>query len=196
MRFLKNKIEKSAEIKKLFLEKQDSLQTPQETLPKILQEPSPLKDLIKEEPESPYRPTHSPKKTPCENIIKNYSRAMANFALSSLASPYLETILPKHNANLVSFLGYIRKRKRSVNCIKKLRDMLPSEANRDAPNYKEKLVFQDLCIVFVKFFSVNWLFNSKINNKTAHLEYRFKILRRIRDPEHFTYLKDFKFDGK
>jgi len=194
MRFLKNKIERSAEVRRLNLEKQEAEPYPQESLLKNLQEASTVERIITQDRKSPCKSENSSRKTPCENIIKNYGRAMANFALSPLARPYLKAILPKCGSSPTTFQAFMKKKKRSANCIKKLREMLPSEANRGAPNYAEKLVFQELCVIFMKIFSVNWLFNSKIDNKLAHLSYRFKILRRIKDPDHFTYLKDFKFE--
>ena len=196
MRFLKNKIARSAEVKRLHLEKNGTLLSPPQQSPlKTLSEGglSPLKHL---QGKDFCKSDYSPRKTPCENIIKNYGRAMANFALSSLATPYLETILPKFGSNLITFQSFLRKKKKSVNCIKKLREILPIEANKRAPNFAEKLVFKEICVIFLKNFSVNWLFNSKIDNKATHLNYRFKILRRIKDPDHFTYLKDFKFEHK
>jgi len=196
MRFLKNKIARSAEVKRLHLVKQEALlSSPQQSPLKTLSEGglSPLKQLQRKDS---CKSDYSPRKTPCENIIKNYGRAMANFALSPLAAPYLKTILPKYGSNLTTFQNFLKKRKRSVNCIKKLREILPSEDSKALPNFAEKLVFQELCIIFLKDFSVNWLFSSKIDNKTTHLNYRFKILRRIKDPDHFTYLKDFKFEHK
>ncbi len=200
MRFLKNKIAKSAEVKRLhLLQKQETSSLSQRSPLKTLSKGglSPLKQLPRENStSSSFKSDHSPRRTPCENIIKNYGRAMSNFALSSLAAPYLKTILPKHGSSSVAFQNFLKKKNRSVNCIKKLREILPCEDNKDAPNFAEKRVFQELCIIFLKDFSVNWLFNSKIDNKTTHLNYRFKILRRIRDPDHFTYLKDFKFEHK
>jgi len=108
--------------------------------------------------------------------------------------PYLQTILPKCGSNLSAFISFIKKKKKAANCIKKLREMLPSRVNQEGPNLAEKVAFQQLCVIFLKIFSVNWLFNSKIDNKQTHLGYRFKILRRVRDPDHFTYLKDFRFE--
>jgi len=190
MSFLKNKIAKSAERKEANLPKLD----PQASLLKDSNYTPPLSPLKIEEAESPFQVNSSSRKTPCENIIKNYGRAMANFALSSIAAPYLQTILPNSGSTPTAFQRFIKRKKKSVNCIKKLRDLLPTEANREAPNYAEKKAFQALCIVFLKFFSVNWLFNSKIDNKPTHLAYRFKIMRRVKDPNRFTYLKDFKFE--
>ena len=192
MRFLKHKIARSAELKTLKLDKAQTVSRAQEPLLKL----SPMKQLKQPGPKSPCKSELSPRKANCENIIKNYGRAMTNFALSPLALPYLKTILPKSGSDLPAFLNFIKKKKKSANCIKKLREILPSGANQGAPNYAEKLAFQELCVVFLKFFCANWLFNSKIDNKTAHLAYRFKILRRIKNPDHFTYLKDFKFESK
>jgi len=196
MRFLKNKIARSAEVKRLQLLQQYTSLLPQEFPSKALSSgtSSPSNRLQKQDSKSPFKSEHSPRKTPCENVIKNYGRAMANFALSPLAAPYLKTILPKSGSNLTAFQAFVKKKKRTVNCIKKLREMLPCKWNQSAPNFAEKFVFQELCVVFLKLFSVNWLFNSKIDNKSTHLAYRFKILRRIKDPDHFTYLKDFKFE--
>ena len=196
MRFLKQKIQRSAELKKLALEKfeAEADEQLQELSISTRSSPSHSNRKNKEEANSPFRFDQKRKKTPCENIIKNYSRAMTNFAISPLALPYLDTILPKASSNLTTFLNFVKKKKRSVNCIKKLREMLPHQGNRNAPNLAEKKAFQALCVIFLKYFSVNWLFNSKIDNKETHLACRFKILRRVNDPDHFTYLKDFKFE--
>jgi len=196
MRFLKNKIERSAELQRLNLQKDQAGSSAQEPLLKSFGEgrSSLLKQPKTHNPKSPCKSEYSPRKTSCENIIKNYGRAMTNFALSSLAVPYLKVILPKHGSNLTTFLSFIKKKKKSANCIKKLREMLPCAGNQDAPNLPEKFVFQELCAIFIKFFCVNWLWNSKIDNKNMHLNYRFKILRRVKDPDHFTYLKDFRFE--
>jgi len=191
MRFLKSKIARSAEVKRLQLFKQYT--SSQESPLKTLSEGglSPLKHFQRKDS---CKSDYSQRTTPCENIIKNYGRAMTNFALSPLAAPYLKTILPKFGSNPITFQGFLKEKKRSVNCIKKLREILPIETSKSAPNFTEKLVFQELCVIFLKNFSVNWLFSSKIDNKATHLNYRFKILRRIKDPDHFTYLKDFKFE--
>jgi len=193
MRYLKQKIARSIELKNLKLDKANPVLYPQES---SLQELTPKKHSKKLDPKSPCKRGPSPKKVPCENIIKNYGRAMTNFALSPLAVPFLETILPKSGSEISAFTSFILKKKKSANCIKKLREMLPSQVNQGAPNHTEKLAFQELCVVFLKFFSVNWLFSSKIDDKTTHLAYRLKILRRIKNPDHFTYLKEFKFEHK
>jgi len=145
-------------------------------------------------PEKMSSPPKAPTKkgtTSSLNIVKNYSRAMTNFALSDLAKPYLMKIVPEMGNNLQGFLDFVDKRKDSVNCIKKLRGMLPLGINDKSPNYVNKIIFQEICIIFLKIFSVNWIFSSKVNDKIAHLNCRFKILRRIKSPDQFTYLRSF-----
>ncbi len=67
--------------------------------------------------------------------------------------------------------------------------------NRDSREMKAfKPMFQYVCEVFLKYFCVNWVFHSKVEDKVKHLKYRGKILRRIQNPELFTYLEEFKKD--
>jgi len=117
---------------------------------------------------------------------------MTNFALSRMAQPYLKSITARLGITSQSFSDYIAKRKKSANCIKKLRAMLPIGTDEKEEDLKFKIAFQEICIVFLKFFVVNWLYNSKIAEKVTHLKYRFKILRRVKNPQYFTYLKDFQ----
>jgi len=72
--------------------------------------------------------------------------------------------------------------------------LVTSEDSAEVAAYKR--VFQGLSIIFVKFFSVNWIFSGKLFNKLAHLQCRLKILRRIKNPEHFTYFKGFVKETK
>ncbi len=80
-------------------------------------------------------------------------------------------------------------KKDSISGIDSLRAYL-MESPKDSEEMKKfKIIFTYLSEVFIKYFSVNWIFNSKIKYKEAHLKFRNKMLRRIRDPQHFTYLK-------
>jgi len=66
--------------------------------------------------------------------------------------------------------------------------LLP-EKNENPMITKFKRLFQVISEIFIKYFSVNWIFDSKVQYKQAHLKFRFKILRRIQNPELFTYLQ-------
>jgi len=84
---------------------------------------------------------------------------------------------------------YIRERKEKVNSIDSLKRLL-IVMEGDTPEEQEyKLLFKDVSIIFLKYFSANWIYGGKLMHKKDHLRFRFKMLRRIQDPEHFTYLK-------
>ena len=125
------------------------------------------------------------------NVMKNYARAMVRFALSPLADPYLEKMQAKYGILPGSFKKTLLSYKSQVNCIKGLRQILliNSEDSQELKTFK--LVFQEMCIIFMKFFSVNWIFSGKMNEKQKYLQYRGKMLRRVQQPEHFTYLESF-----
>jgi len=128
-----------------------------------------------------------------KNIVKNYARAMINFSLSATAIPYLNRILKNEikEVNLNDFRMYMQEQKEDITSIKNLRELLLVRWEEDDTVSTFKRVFKEICVVFVKFFSVNWIYSSKINDKVTHVKYRFKILRRIRNPELFTYLENF-----
>lgn len=126
-----------------------------------------------------------------KNITKNYCRAMINFSLSDLAVPYLLSILAKYNLQIQDFREFININKEAVNCIKGLRELLLITQNDSEQIRDLKKVFQEISVVFLKMFSVNWVFSSRITDKRTHLNYRFKILRRVLNPQYFTYLEDF-----
>ena len=73
-----------------------------------------------------------------------------------------------------------------MNCIEKLRAMLPMGTDEDEEDLEFKIAFQKLCIVFLKFFCANWLYDSKIAEKVMHLKCPFKIMRREGTPQYFT----------
>jgi hypothetical protein len=129
----------------------------------------------------------------CKNIMKNYSRAFIIFALSPMAHPYLTPLLQNYNLELSSFVEFVKLQKKFANCIKGLRDRLLLVNDTDSDQVSVmKQIFQEMCVVFLKFFCVNWIYHGKVADKKVHLSYRLKLLRRIRNPATFTYLDDIK----
>jgi len=127
-----------------------------------------------------------------KNIVKNYARAMVNFAVSTHALPYLDKILQdEEDVNLNDFRMYMQERKEDITSIKNLRELLLINDDDEEQVVAFKRIFRATCVVFIKFFSVNWIYSSKVGDKITHVRYRFKILRRVRNPEHFTYLENF-----
>jgi hypothetical protein len=124
-----------------------------------------------------------------KNIVKNFGRAMVTFAISSLAFPYIQKMVKDEKIEYKEFKDFLFLRKENIDGISSLRNLLLVEEYDDNKISSIKRIFQYAAEVFIKYFSVNWIFHSKLGDKIGHVYSRFKILRRIRDPEHFTYLK-------
>ena len=190
MRMLKNKIAHARRCKELRYQKSKihvlqgltNVHPPEEESKDL----SCLNDNVKTNSQKPNKPQSS------NNIIKNYSRALTNFALSEVAEPYVTLAIQEHNVTKAHYDRFIRKDKQKMNCIQSLRNKLLIFPNDTENISRCKKVFQSVCVAFLKYFSVNWIYSSKVNDKLTHLKYRFKILRRVRDPQYFTYLKEFK----
>ncbi len=125
------------------------------------------------------------------NIMKNYCRALVNFGISPMAEAYVKQeegegpiITPE------AFRAILNSKKKKVNCIKTLRALLLNDGRDSKEMRAFKPIFQRVCIVFLKFFCANWIFNSKVADKMKHLKYRGKMLRRVQNPQFFTYLED------
>ncbi len=124
-----------------------------------------------------------------KNISKNFGKAISNFALSDTAVPYLQCILKKYNASLDEFKDYITNTKDGIDGLIKFRNSL-IPLNEDTEKVATfKRVFRELGEIFVKYFSVNWIIHGRIRYKDAHMKYRFRMLRRIQNPELFTYIR-------
>jgi len=162
-----------------------SIAVKQEPLAQVKTEPAPVKSVPKTVRSPPNRDKSN------KNIIKNYARAMVNFAMSKMALPYLKKILRQEEVDLEGFRDYMTKNREEVTSIKTLRELLLIEEGEESQVAGYKRAFVKISVVFVKFFSVNWIYNSKVSDKLTHLKYRFKVLRRIKEPEHFTYLEGF-----
>jgi len=125
-----------------------------------------------------------------KNIAKNYGRKICAFAISSLALPYLQNFVEKEEVQLSGFINYIHQIKGDINGLFHFRSILLENKNDSIPLKAYKRIFKAISEVFIKYFSVNWIFHSKVFHKDAHLKFRYKMLRRIQRPELFTYMKD------
>jgi hypothetical protein len=124
-----------------------------------------------------------------KNIVKNYGNAIASFALSDLSIPYIETLLFQEEVPLEEFREFVSKEKEGLTCLSALRNIL-QEKKQDSEREKAyKRIFRGAGLAFVKYFSVNWIYHSKMKYRDAHLKFRFRMMRRIQNPELFTYLK-------
>lgn len=191
MRILKFKIAQAA--KKHQLQEEDIVcnNIPAPVVEQNLPEPTPRQLRTRSAQPSLPRAKIFDGSTSCKNVMKNYSRAFIIFALSQMVLPYLMPLLQQQKLELSTFKEFVKSQKKAANCIKGLRDGLLLVMNNDSDQViVMKKVFQKMCVVFLKFFCVNWIFHSKVMDKTAHLSYRQKLLRRVQNPAAFTYLED------
>jgi len=126
-----------------------------------------------------------------KNIVKNFGKAMCSFASSDLSLPYYEKINANLKVNIEDFQDYIHKKRDLIDSIDSLRTLLLIGQNDDEVMMGYKKIFQEISITFIKYFSVNWIFQGKMSHKQAHLKARYKMLRRVQNPLYFTYFKDF-----
>jgi len=124
-----------------------------------------------------------------KNVVKNYGKAICSFATSEIARPYLLPIVHKENIQAEDFIQYVTNHKEAIDSIKTLRAILLIEEDDSDEVKAYKRTFAAIGEAFIKYFSVNWIFSGRVTHKDAHLKFRYKMLRRIRDPESFTYIQ-------
>jgi hypothetical protein len=59
-----------------------------------------------------------------------------------------------------------------------------------------KRIYKRIGEIFIKFYSVNWIFNGRLNYKDAHLKFRNRMLRRLKNPDSFNHIKSFSKKNK
>lgn len=204
MRILKTKIRLAQEARQ-----RKDLSTKDQSLPS----PSPLHDSLSTQPASPCLTQKSeiaspvqkppkknkpkakeiPKKTskspPLKNITVNYGTAMATFASSYHAIPYLKPLLIERGITMTDFNMFVTDAREAIRSIQTFRSLLIIDGKDNETTVACKEVFQRICVVFIKFFSVNWIMHSRLRHKMDYLKFRFKMMRRIQRPELFTCIK-------
>ena len=203
MRFLKRKvnlrIEDSGEDYSDFEDSQEKFIVKQEELSKIsscetASSPLPQKQSKKGSNMGLRGPRKNKTATDADskNIIKNYGKALCAFASSKIAIPYLQKLAIKggyHDFNIKKFMQQMQMKKKTTNSMEHLRQILIEEDGDSIEQRIFKRIFKDVSIIFMKYFAVNWIFSGKLVQKNIHMKFRFKMMRRIQNPEYFTYLK-------
>jgi hypothetical protein len=128
-------------------------------------------------------------KRPLKNLVKNYGRAICSFINSKISDTYITSAARERGVNVKSFKDFIYNKKDFLDGIDTFRAMLVAGPEDSDLIKLYKKLFQIMAATFIKYFSVNWIFDSKIAHKDVYLKYRFKMLRRIQAPEYFTYLQ-------
>lgn len=123
-----------------------------------------------------------------KNIIKNFGLAISAFIASDLVIPYLKSKCPEFFGHLQGFRQFVLEKKENLTNIINIRKMLHETIDDTEDEKKYRKLYRISAETFIKYFSVNWIYNSKVKYKESHVKYRGKLLRRIRNPKLFTYM--------
>jgi len=186
MRFLKNKIRLAEEA---FQRRQELLGSPSSTSTAASSIAlSPASSDKKRRQRKP-NTNNSASANPTKNVIINFGKAIASFASSSLAVPYIQSYVKEGQVDFKGFGEFIAPRKSSIGGIESFRTLLITQNGDNEEVQMFKQIFKMLSEVFIKYFSVNWIIHGKVTQKTVYLKYRHCMMRRIQNPEHFTNIK-------
>jgi len=199
MRFLKNKIAKALNFIQNLPSSGNSLPEKPKEIKKTSESKRPTKRALpKPQPVIKEKVGYStPERARAtKNLLKNYGKAICSFAISELAHPYLLPIIEKEKVEMKDFSEFVFNIKENIDSIQTFRAVLliNESDSREVKAYKK--MFAAMGEVFIKYFSVNWIFSGRITHKEAHLKFRFRMLRRIQDPESFTYILKTKKEVK
>jgi hypothetical protein len=125
---------------------------------------------------------------PTKNISINYGKAIISFGISHIALPYLAEFFDDFDYSYGRFVNFLKECRKKMSGMYALKSSLLVEKNDNEETVKFKSVFQKLSEIFIKYFSINWITYGKVTEKLVYLKYRFKMLRRIKNPEIFTYI--------
>lgn len=122
-----------------------------------------------------------------KNIVKNYGKNSAIFALSPEGRQMIGDRFTEEEFH--QFKDFVLPRIPTLINIPNFREMLLPNINDGELIIKFKKIFQELSVHFINFYSFNWIFNSpRIKDIRGHIIMRNKMIRRVLDPLHFTYI--------
>ncbi|CAD8147833.1 unnamed protein product [Paramecium octaurelia] len=117
-----------------------------------------------------------------KNITKNYSKAIISYIFNN--PELVQKIMSKHRYD--DFINFLKNKKNQMTNIKQLRDLWVDGGKNSEFNRVFRIISQQ----FLKSQAVSYVYNSRISNTQWHLKYRFNLLRALREPENFKFIKD------
>ncbi|CAD8084145.1 unnamed protein product [Paramecium primaurelia] len=128
------------------------------------------------------RKKKGPKVNDTKNITKNFSKAIISYILNE------KELIQKFMSNeqYDSFIALLKNKKNQMTNIKQLRDLWVDTGRN--PEFNK--VFRIISQYFLKSQAVPYVYNSRISNTAWHLKYRQNLLRALREPENFKFIKD------
>jgi len=183
MRFLKNKIKLAQEAlqRKLQLEQQKAFSRPIKTISQEdFSEKTSAKGRAKRScapyPEQILASTFT---KPTKNMIINYGKAIFSFALSDLAEQYIQRYFQSEKISRASFRNFVDELRPRISGCKNFEAFFRADENDSTEIALYRRVLKMLGVVFMKYFSVNWIIHGKTTHKQVYLQHRCAILRRI-----------------
>jgi hypothetical protein len=138
------------------------------------------------------KPKRKPKahktRNPTKNISINYGKAIISFAVSHVALPYLAEFFNDFDYSYSRFVNFLKDCRKKMNGMHALKSFLIPDKKDNEETVEFKRAFQKISEVFINYFSINWITYGKVTEKLVYLKYRFKMLRRVRNPQMFTYI--------
>ncbi len=121
-------------------------------------------------------------KNETKNIPKNFGKAILAFIQKH--KKIVKTIMDKYKSGTAKeLIDYLELRKKEITTIADLRSLWI-----DNP-YAQ--VIRTLSCVFLRKYSLNYIFNSRVCNYVSHIKYRQRFLEAIQAPNEFKHIKDF-----
>ncbi|CAD8071643.1 unnamed protein product [Paramecium sonneborni] len=117
-----------------------------------------------------------------KNITKNYSKAIISYISNNPL--IVQKVMQKNRYD--DLVNFLKNKKNSMTNIKQLRDLWVNSGK----NAEYNRVFRIISQLFLKTQAVSYVYNSRISNTQWHLKYRFNLLRALKEPENFKFIKD------
>ncbi len=182
MRFLKTKIKLAQEARQRKQLKEFA--RPIKTRESPFSEDSPSQTILKGTQEKPCTRYGSHVLTstftnPVKNMIINYGKAIFSFAMSDMAKKYIDQHFSNEKIDPTTFKDFLVEIKPRITGYNNFEAVFAVDEKDSEEIALYRRVLRILGVVFVKYFSVNWIFHGKVSHKMVYLKHRFSVLRRI-----------------
>ncbi|CAD8101067.1 unnamed protein product [Paramecium sonneborni] len=128
------------------------------------------------------RKQKGPKVNDTKNITKNFSKAIISYILNN--EELIQKLITPDQFE--SFIALLKNKKNAMTNIKQLRDLWVENGKNPEFNKMFRIISQ----YFLKNQAVPYVYNSRISNTAWHLKYRYNLLRALKEPENFKFIKD------
>ncbi|CAD8163022.1 unnamed protein product [Paramecium octaurelia] len=119
-----------------------------------------------------------------KNITKNFSKAIISYITQNkdIGLRLLDA------REFEDFMSILKEKKNKMTNIQQLRELWVDCDNEKLKQFNH--TFRIFSQYFLRQQSVAYIYNSRIMNTGWHLKYRYNLLRALREPQNFKYIKD------